>query len=71
MPVSLYDEIQSLLTRALEQSPIGHAVFTEGKVTATTEEAVELLHAVIASQGQALLRIAHKVDELHTTIDSG
>ena len=43
MPVSLYHEIQSLLVRALEQSPIGHAVFTEGKLAWTTEEAVEFL----------------------------
>ena len=71
MPVSLYHEIQSLLVRALEQSPIGHAVFTQGKVAGTTKEGVELLYATTAAQGQALLRIARKVDELEAAINGG
>ena len=71
MPVSLYDEIQSLLVRTLEQSPIGHGVFTEGKVEGTTEDAVQLLHAIVGGQGNALLRIARKVDELEATISGG
>ena len=71
MPVSLYQEIQSLLVRALEQSPIGHAVFTQGKAAGTTTEAVEVLYAPTAAQGQALLRIASKVDELEAAISGG
>jgi len=70
-PLLAVTEVQSILTRALEQSPIGHAVFTEGKTKGTPEEAIQLLYALAASHGDALLRIASEVDELEAAISGG
>jgi hypothetical protein len=71
MPLSLYDEIQALLKRGVEQSPVAHRAMTEGQEWASVEESIDLLVRMVVTQGQAVLRIASKVDELQASIEGG
>jgi hypothetical protein len=68
MPLSFEDEIRGLLKHNAEQNPSIHKLTTEGSANAGIQESLEFFADIIASHGQALIRIAREIDNLRPTI---